>query len=91
LLPQVDYLCQSCGLTHLRHVRERKNRERNGVVLGRHAVCHAVRFHQSAKYGNKDVIPAIEPLLTNSRSDIREEAYKAITKLSPGGHAKKGW
>jgi hypothetical protein len=40
--------------------------------------------------GNKDVIPTIEPLLTNSRSDIREEAYKAITKLSTGGHAKKG-
>jgi hypothetical protein len=34
-----------------------------------------------ANIGNKDTIPSLEPLLTNLDHGIRDEAYKAITKL----------
>ena len=34
-----------------------------------------------ADIGNKDTIPSLEPLLTNLDHGIRDEAYKAITKL----------
>lgn len=35
-----------------------------------------------AVLGNKDIIPAIQPLLKNSRSDIRTDAQDAIAKLN---------
>ena len=77
------------GLKALRDLREpadiRKKIAADIVPLLNDREVHVVRdaCRTLAVVGNRDTISALEPLLHHARSDIRQEAQKAIAALSP--------